>query len=109
MVDYYAILTRAMEASDANDPAWRRNLYDRARRTLANEMRARPSQTSRAEIAGELAALEAAIERIEAERIRNELADSDSTVSPPAPDQSRLLDALRSRRPVWFAFALIVA
>jgi lipoprotein-anchoring transpeptidase ErfK/SrfK len=109
MVDYYAILSRAMEASDANDPAWRRNLYDRARRTLAGEMQAQRSQPSRAEIARELAALEAAIERIEAERIRNELADSDSMVSPAAPDQSRLLEALRSRRPVWFALVLIVA
>jgi lipoprotein-anchoring transpeptidase ErfK/SrfK len=109
MVDYYAILSRAMAASDASDAAWRRNLYDRARRTLTNEMRARRAQTSRAEIAGELAALEAAIGRIEAEKTHNELADTDSVASLAEPDQSRLLDGLRSRRPVWFAVALIAA
>jgi len=45
MVDYYAILSRAIDTFEANNPSWRRNLYDRARRTLASEMRARrPSQ-----------------------------------------------------------------
>jgi lipoprotein-anchoring transpeptidase ErfK/SrfK len=109
MVDYYAILSRAMKASEASDAAWRRNLYDRARRTLASEMQARRPQPSRAEIARELTALEAAIERIEAERIRDESGDSDSVTSSAEPVQSRFLDALRSRRPVWIAFALIVA
>jgi lipoprotein-anchoring transpeptidase ErfK/SrfK len=109
MIDYYALLSRAMEAADANDPALRRNLYDRARQTLAREMQVRRPRPSRAEIARELAGLEAGIERIEAERGGNESAYSDSSVSPDAADQSPLLDPSVWRRPVWMAAALIVA
>jgi hypothetical protein len=75
MIDYYAILSRAIDASAAKDAAWRRNLYDRARRTLASEMRARRPPPSRAEMAHELAALEAAVERIEAESPGNASVD----------------------------------
>ena len=44
MVDYYAILSRAIDASEASDRSWRSNLYDSARRTLASEMLGAPSQ-----------------------------------------------------------------
>lgn len=111
MVDYYTILSRAAEGSEASDVGWRRNLYDRAQRTLTREMQARRPQPSRAEIAREMAALEAAIERIEAERIEaeradNESIDSESTIAPAPADQ---LDTAPWRRPVWIAVALIVA
>jgi lipoprotein-anchoring transpeptidase ErfK/SrfK len=109
MIDYYAILSRAIDASAAKDAAWRRNLYDRARRTLASEMRARRPPPSRAEMAHELAALEAAVERIEAESPGNASVDGDTMVPAGEPDQSPLLYALRSRRAVWIAVALIVA
>jgi hypothetical protein len=82
MVDYYAILSRAIDASEASDRSWRGNLYDRGRRTLASEMRARRPQPTQAEIARELAALEAAIKRIEAESARSESADNDSASLP---------------------------
>jgi lipoprotein-anchoring transpeptidase ErfK/SrfK len=109
MIDYYTILSRAVDASEAADPAWRRNLYDRARRTLTREMRARRPQPSRAEIAGELAGLEAAIDRIEAERAGNESVDSESSVSPDAAEQSPLVDSPPWRHPVWIAVVLIGA
>jgi lipoprotein-anchoring transpeptidase ErfK/SrfK len=109
MVDYYTILSRAVEGSEASDAAWRRNLYDRAQRTLTREMQARRPQPSQTEIARELAALEAAIERIEAERAGNESLDSEPPIAPAAADQSRLLDSPPWRHPVWIAVALIVA
>ena len=109
MVDYYAILSRAIDTAEANDRSWRRNLYDRARGTLMNEMRARRPQPIQAELARELAALEAAIKRIEAERARDEEAENDPTASPGEPDQSPLLESLRSRSVVLIALALGVA
>lgn len=109
MVDYYAILSRAIDRAEASDRSWRRNLYDRARQTLTSEMRARRPQPNQAELAHELAALEAAIKRIEAERARNENAENDPTASPAEPNQSPLLDSLRSRPLVLIAFALGVA
>jgi lipoprotein-anchoring transpeptidase ErfK/SrfK len=109
MVDYYAILSRAIDTAEASDRSWRRNLYDRARRTLMSEMRARRPQPIQAELARELAALEAAIKRIEAERAPSESAESDPTALPAEPDQSPLLESLRSRPLVLIAFALGVA
>jgi lipoprotein-anchoring transpeptidase ErfK/SrfK len=109
MVDYYAILSHAIDTAEASDRSWRRNLYDRARRTLTSEMRARRPQPIQAEIARELAALEAAIKRIEAERARAEIAENDPTALPAEPDQSPLLESLHSRRPVWIGLALVVA
>jgi len=109
MVDYYAILSRAIDTAEANDRSWRRNLYDRARRTLMNEMRARRPQPIQAELARELAALEAAVKRIEAERAPSENAENDPTALPAEPDQSPLLESLRSRPLVLIALALGVA
>jgi lipoprotein-anchoring transpeptidase ErfK/SrfK len=109
MVDYYAILSRAIDRFEANDPGWRRDLYDRARRTLASEMRARRPQPTQAEISHELAALEAAVRRIEAERARSGSAENESAALPAEPDQSPLLESSWSRRPVWIAFTLVVA
>jgi lipoprotein-anchoring transpeptidase ErfK/SrfK len=109
MVDYYAILSRAIDTAEANDRSWRRNLYDRARGTLMNEMRARRPQPIPAELARELAALEAAIKRIEAERARDEEAENDHMALSAAPDQSTLFESLRSRSLVLMALALGVA
>src|ERR1700740_1818485 len=103
MVDYYAILSRAIDRSEASDRSWRRNLYGRARRTLASEMPGRRPQPTQAEIARALAALEAAVSRIEAERARDS-ADNDSAALPAEPDQSPLLEPSRLRRPVSIAF-----
>jgi lipoprotein-anchoring transpeptidase ErfK/SrfK len=109
MVDYYAILSPAIDVPEAADRRWRRNLYDRARRTLANEMRARRPQPTQAEIARELAALEAAVKRIEAERARSESGENDSVALPTEPNQSPLLESWRAPRPAWIACAVVVA
>jgi lipoprotein-anchoring transpeptidase ErfK/SrfK len=67
MVDYYSMLSRAVTAPDAGDARWRRGIYDRARRMLASRLRTLKPAPPLAAIAAEEAALEAAIERIEAE------------------------------------------
>jgi lipoprotein-anchoring transpeptidase ErfK/SrfK len=67
MVDYYSILLRAVTAPGAGDAQWRRDIYDRSRQMLATRMRSLEPQPPLAEIAGEEARLEAAIERIESE------------------------------------------
>jgi lipoprotein-anchoring transpeptidase ErfK/SrfK len=108
MADYYAILSRAIDASEASDVGWRQNLYDRARRTLTGELRARRPQVTQAEIARELAALEAAVRRIEGERARSESSEEEFAL-PTEPDQSRLLEYLRSRPLFLIPFALVVA
>jgi hypothetical protein len=108
MVDYYAILSRAVETSKASDRGWRRNLYDRARRTLGGEMRARRPQPSQAEIAREFMALEGAVRRVEAERARSQTAEDDCP-SPAERDQLPLLASLRSRPLFLIGFALVVS
>jgi lipoprotein-anchoring transpeptidase ErfK/SrfK len=67
MVDYYSILLRAVTAPGAGDAHWRRGIYDRSRQMLATRMRNLEPPAPLADIAGEEARLEAAIERIESE------------------------------------------
>jgi len=67
MVDYYAILLRAVTAPSAGDATWRRALYDRSREMLASRLRAQQPQASPGQIAAEQSALDDAIERLEAE------------------------------------------
>jgi lipoprotein-anchoring transpeptidase ErfK/SrfK len=67
MVDYYSALLRAVTAPEAGDAQWRRDLYDRTRRILAQRLRAIRPPPPLTEIAAEQSALEAAIERIEQE------------------------------------------
>src|ERR1700691_3922567 len=67
MVDYYSVLLRAVTAPGAGGANWRRGIYDRSRDMLVSRLRALRSPPSAAEIAAEQAALDAAIERIEAE------------------------------------------
>jgi lipoprotein-anchoring transpeptidase ErfK/SrfK len=103
MVDYYSILSRAMSAPDAADAGWRRGVYDRARQMLVTQLRARRPPASPAEIAREQSALDAAIERVEAELPQ---ADSDDITGAMARDRgapSRLGGAL------WIIVAVVVA
>jgi lipoprotein-anchoring transpeptidase ErfK/SrfK len=67
MVDYYAILLRAVTAPSAGDASWRRALYDRSRQMLASRLRAQQPPASPVQIAAEQSALDDAIERLEAE------------------------------------------
>jgi lipoprotein-anchoring transpeptidase ErfK/SrfK len=75
MVDYYSLLRRTVTAPDAGDTQWRRGIYDRARRMLVQQLRARQPPASQAEIAAEQASLNKAIARIEAEMARSERGD----------------------------------
>jgi lipoprotein-anchoring transpeptidase ErfK/SrfK len=70
MVDYYPILARAMSAPEAQDPQWRRGVYERARQMLVTQLLARRPATPPAAIAAEQSGLDAAIRRIEAEMSR---------------------------------------
>jgi lipoprotein-anchoring transpeptidase ErfK/SrfK len=67
MVDYYSTLLRAVTAPGAGDAQWRRNIYDRTREMLARRLRALQPPPPLHDIAAEEAALEAAIERVEAQ------------------------------------------
>jgi hypothetical protein len=66
MVDYYSVLARAV-LKTADDPAARKELYERARRFVVAELRKQNPQISAQAIRREQAALEAAVRRIEAE------------------------------------------
>src|ERR1700729_1544793 len=70
MVDYYPILARAMSAPEAQDPQWRRGVYERARQMLVTQLLARRPATPPDAIAAEQSGLDAAIRRIEAEMSR---------------------------------------
>src|SRR5215831_8840790 len=65
MVDYFSILTRAVASLSPNSDEQRRALYDRARKTLADKLRAVDPSSSHTDLRAESAALEAAIQRIE--------------------------------------------
>jgi lipoprotein-anchoring transpeptidase ErfK/SrfK len=71
MVDYYPILARAMSAPEAQDPQWRRGVYERARQMLVTQLLARRPATPPAAIAAEQSGLDSAIRRIEAEMSRS--------------------------------------
>jgi lipoprotein-anchoring transpeptidase ErfK/SrfK len=70
MVDYYPILARAMSAPEAQDPQWRRGVYERARQMLVTQLLARRPATPPAAIAAEQSGLDSAVRRIEAEMSR---------------------------------------
>jgi hypothetical protein len=68
MVDYFSLLTRAVSALSPNTSEQRRILYDRARKTLVEKLRA--PALSHADLRAESAALEAAIQRVERDAVR---------------------------------------
>jgi L,D-transpeptidase catalytic domain len=70
MVDYFAVLVRAVAQLDPNTSERRRALYDRVRHTLIEKFRSGDPQFSDSDPAAERAALEAAINRVEAEAMR---------------------------------------
>jgi lipoprotein-anchoring transpeptidase ErfK/SrfK len=103
MVDYYSILSRAMSAPDAADADWRRGIYDRARQMLVSQLRGRRPPASPAEIAREQSALDAAIERVEAELPQADASDITGAMARDAGAPSRLGGAL------WIIVAVVVA
>ncbi len=120
MVDYYSILLRAVTAPGAGDEGWRRSVYDRARRMLASRLRSQRPPVPQAEIAAELDAMAAAIERIESEmewtergsaaRDAGERDDGDIAAAGwRAPERGPIAKPSRLGGPAWIMLAIIVA
>ncbi len=65
MVDYFPIMARAVATLNLNTREQRYALYDRARRTLVDKLRAFDPNLSHTDLRAESAALEAAIQRVE--------------------------------------------
>ena len=77
MPDYYAVLARALVDLETHDAATRAELYERARKIIATELRRQNPNISAFAITREQAVLEADIRRIEAE------------LAPPEPKKER--------------------
>ncbi len=117
MVDYYPILARAMSAPEAQDPQWRRGVYERARQMLVTQLLARRPATPPDAIAAEQSGLDSAIRRIEAEMSRaaraaaprNEADDDIGDLSSIAPERGPLPAPSRLRGFSLFAVAIVAA
>jgi lipoprotein-anchoring transpeptidase ErfK/SrfK len=102
MVDYYPALLHAVNAPGAGDEEWRRGVYQRARQMLTDRLRARQPPASAAEIVREQSALDAAIERVEAE-----VAWTEQGVA--APERGPIVSPSRFGGAVWIVLAVITA
>ncbi|MGB9040887.1 MAG: L,D-transpeptidase [Pseudolabrys sp.] len=115
MIDYFPLLARAVASLSPNTSEQRRILYDRARKTLADKLRASDPTLSHTDLKAESAALEAAIQRVER--------DVRSRAAPPRPppayethdaparryrDMPPLKDTRRGLRIVAGAFAVVL-
>jgi lipoprotein-anchoring transpeptidase ErfK/SrfK len=121
MVDYYPILARAMSAPEAQDPQWRRGVYERARQMLVTQLLARRPATPPAAIAAEQSGLDSAIRRIEAEMSRpargaaprdEEIGEEHGDIadlSAMAPERGPLPTPLRLSGISLFAVAIVAA
>src|SRR5262245_24665415 len=65
MADYYPLIARAVGTLKPNTPEQRRALYDRARKTLVDQLRIKDPTLSQTDVKAESAALDAAIQRVE--------------------------------------------
>lgn len=70
MIDYVGLLTRAVGTLDPNTAKARHALYDRARRTLIEKLRAGDPTFAHTDLQAERAALEAAIQTVESDIVR---------------------------------------
>jgi lipoprotein-anchoring transpeptidase ErfK/SrfK len=108
MADYYSILSRALQAPDSSSAKWRRRVYERAQQALTNQLRAQQPPLPKSEIDTHRAALDAAINRIEAEYSRRgagELTFQDEPISVHSDENSAesliALDGDHLAAPVW--------
>ncbi len=121
MVDYYSILLRAVTTPGAGDAEWRRGIYDRARQMLADRLRKLRPPPPMSEVAAEQAALEAAIDRIEAEMAwteggvatdATEVADGEAGTAAAEADRAEarreIAPAASSGPVIWILLAVIV-
>jgi lipoprotein-anchoring transpeptidase ErfK/SrfK len=100
MVDYYSALLRVVTSPNAGDEQWRNAIYERARQLLTQRLRARRPPLSQAEIASEQAALDMAIERVEAEISWTDRGDI-------VPERGPIASSSPWRGAVWVALALV--
>jgi len=115
MIDYVPLLTRAVASLSPNTSEQRHILYDRARKTLADKLRASDPAFSHTDLKAESAALEAAIQRVERD-VRRRAAPprpppAYATYEAPAEpyqDMPPLKDSRRGLRIVVSAFAVVL-
>jgi hypothetical protein len=81
MVDYYAVMNRALAKLDRNNAEERRVLFDGARAVLLNQLRSRRPPASEPEVKREQFALEVAIRKVELELATAVVRSSDKTNS----------------------------
>jgi len=104
MVDYYSILTRAVASLSPNTSEQRRDLYDRAHKTLVDKLRAVDPTLSDPALNAERAALEAAIQRVERDALRSAAPRRPAHVAPPPAQGYRDRPPLRdTRKPLRIA------
>jgi lipoprotein-anchoring transpeptidase ErfK/SrfK len=103
MANYLSVIQRAVDALDPNTVEARRELYDRARRMMRERL---PRATAQAE----LAALDEAIELIEAETVRRSAAppaiEPEPTEPPPAIPAEDIAEQSEEERARWRAVLL---
>jgi len=113
MVDYYAILAKAMNAPEAADAGWRRDIYARARQMLVARLQGRRSPATPAEIRTERAALDAAIARLESELSRDGFGagarDDIAERTYVAPQRGPIAKPLQLSSTTWVAVACAAA
>jgi lipoprotein-anchoring transpeptidase ErfK/SrfK len=109
MVDYYSALLRAVTAPDAGDAEWRRGMFDRARQMLAARLRERRPPARQAEITAELSALDAAIDRIEAEMSWTDQDGDIASVGTVKPEREPIAKPVQLRGTTWIVLAVVVA
>lgn len=80
--DYYPILARAVSRLAINDAQRRREVYERAQTIVIGELRRQDPRKSAPEIMRELAALETAIRRVEAESLSNQTQAPEGPTAP---------------------------
>jgi lipoprotein-anchoring transpeptidase ErfK/SrfK len=110
MVDYYSVLWNAVTAPGAGDAQWRRAVYDRSRQMLSSRMRELQPPAPMAAIATEQAALEDAINRVEADlaNARRDIGDDDNPTDYPAANPAEPQPSL-AEASFWRGRASLVA
>ncbi len=113
MIDYVPLLARAVAALNPNTREQRHIIYDRARNTLVDKLRAGDPTLSHTDVRAERARLEAAILRVEADAIRRTAPPQPAPEAYAAPveeypDRPPLKD-LRSRSRIFAAVLGTVA
>ena len=116
MIDYVPFLMRAVAALDPNTSETRQALYDRARKTLVEKLRASDPTLSNINLSAESAALEASIRRVEADAVRRAAAppqpnlayETDDTPLDEYLDRPPLTDMRKRWRVVAGAFGVLV-